>query len=69
MGTGLYLTSKQNYMNWFVIIIVTIICIAVVVFTIFRNQKDEKEFEEHVKDDYPKPHHDKADADPEETPQ
>ncbi len=55
-------------MNWPVIIIVGIICIALIVFTIVRNMKDEEEFEEHAHNDYPKPKHDQADADPEETP-
>lgn len=55
-------------MNWPVIIIVGVILIALVVFMIVRNLKDEEEFEEHAHNDYPKPHHDRADADPEETP-
>jgi hypothetical protein len=55
-------------MNWPVIIIVGIICVAIIVFTIVRNMKDEEEFEEHSHNDYPKPKHGHADEDPEETP-
>lgn len=54
-------------MNWSVLIISAVICIAIVVFTFRKNSKDEKEFEEQSGRDYPKPHHDRADADPEET--
>jgi FtsZ-interacting cell division protein ZipA len=41
-------------MNWFVIVIVGIIVIALVVFTIFRNQKDKNAFEQQINNDYPK---------------
>ncbi len=41
-------------MNWFVIVIVGIIVIALVVFTIIRNQKDKNEFEQQINNDYPK---------------
>lgn len=41
-------------MNWPVIIIVGIVLIALVVFLIKRNVKDEKEFETQLKNDYHK---------------
>lgn len=41
-------------MNWALIIVVGIAAIALIVFLIVRNQKDEKQFEDQVKDDYPK---------------
>ena len=41
-------------MNWFVIIIVGIIVIALVIFTIIRNQKDKNDFEHKINNDYPK---------------
>ena len=59
---------KLIYMNWPVLIIIGVICIALVVFTIVRNMKDEEEFEEQAHNDYPKPKHEHADTDPEETP-
>ncbi len=55
-------------MNWPVLITVGIICIAIVVFTIVRNMKDEEEFEEQAHNDYPKPKHHTEDTDAEETP-
>ena len=42
-------------MNWLVIIIVGILAIALIVFLVIRNQKDEKEFEKELDNDYPKP--------------
>ena len=55
-------------MNWTVLIVVGIICIGIIVLTFLKDRKDEEEFEEHAHQDYPKPHHDHADTDPEETP-
>ena len=42
-------------MNWLIIIIVGILAIALIVFLVIRNQKDEKEFEKELNNDYPKP--------------
>ena len=42
-------------MNWPAIIIVGIILLALVVFLVKRNIKDEKEVEQQLKEDYPKP--------------
>ena len=41
-------------MNWTILIIVGILVIALVVFTIIRNQKDKIELEEKLKNDFPK---------------
>jgi preprotein translocase subunit YajC len=41
-------------MNYTVIIIVGILAVALILFTIIRNQKDEKDFEQKIKNDYPK---------------
>jgi preprotein translocase subunit YajC len=38
-------------MNWTVIIIVGVLTIGLIVFTIVRNQKDEKEFEQGLNND------------------
>ena len=48
-------------MNWPAIIIVGIILLALVVFLVKRNIKDEKEVEEQLKEDYPKPQVEKRD--------
>ena len=50
-------------MNWFVITIIVIFGIAIVVFTIIRNQKDEINFEEKSNSDYPKPKDQKGEFD------
>jgi large-conductance mechanosensitive channel len=42
-------------MNWLIIIIVGILAIALIVFLVIRNQKDEKEFEKELDNDYTKP--------------
>jgi len=41
-------------MNWTVLIIFGIAALALIIFLVVRNQKDEKEFEEQVNNDYPK---------------
>ena len=41
-------------MNWPVLIIVGIALIALIIFLILRNQKDEKDFEQQIKKDYKK---------------
>jgi hypothetical protein len=55
-------------MNWTIIILVAIGAIALVVFLVKRNIKDEKEFEGQLKNDYPKTKQDEqGDAPAEET--
>jgi hypothetical protein len=41
-------------MKWVIIIIVGVVAIALVVFLVIRNQKDEKELEAKLNKDYPK---------------
>jgi hypothetical protein len=41
-------------MNWIALSIFGIAAIALVVFLVLRNRKDEKDFEEQVNNDYPK---------------
>jgi protein-S-isoprenylcysteine O-methyltransferase Ste14 len=41
-------------MKWIIIIIVSALAIALLVFLVIRNQKDEKELEEKLNKDYPK---------------
>ena len=50
-------------MNWTILIIVAIFVLGLVVFLIIRNQKDEKEFEEKMNNDYPKSINQKGDLD------
>lgn len=40
-------------MNWMVIIIVSVVLTALLVFLIRRNMKDEKKFEQELNKDYP----------------
>ena len=47
--------ENATHMNWPVIIIVGIILLALVVFLVKRNIKDEKEVEQQLKEDYPRP--------------
>lgn len=48
-------------MNWPLLIFLGIAVIALIIFLIIRNQKDEKVFEDQLKNDYRKPLHDKGD--------
>ena len=41
-------------MNWLIIIIFGILVIALIVFLIIRNQKDEKDFEKELDNEYSK---------------
>lgn len=53
-------------MNIFVVSITVVICIALIVFFIVRNQKDEKQFEEQLKNDYHKTKDEEGDDDTDE---
>ena len=50
-------------MNWLILIIFGILAIALIIFLIVRNQKDEKDFEKTLNNDYPKPKSDDEDID------
>jgi uncharacterized membrane protein len=66
LNKPIYLYCKQLYMNWYVIIIVSLIIIGLLVFLVMRNRKDEKDFEQQLNQDY---HHTKdaeGDVDEEE---
>jgi FtsZ-interacting cell division protein ZipA len=41
-------------MNWTVLIIFGIVALALIIFLVVRNQKDEKDFEKQVNNDYHK---------------
>lgn len=49
-------------MNWTAIILVGIGALALIVFLVIRNMKDEKQFEDQLKNDYRKPKGDKDDV-------
>jgi hypothetical protein len=49
-------------MNWFVLIPVGIGAVALLVFLVMRNIKDEKKFEDQLNNDYRKPKNDKGDV-------
>ncbi len=53
-------------MNWTVLIIFGIGAIALIIFLIVRNQKDEKVFEDQIKNDYHKPKDEEKDAETDE---
>ncbi len=53
-------------MNIFAITVTVLICIALLVFVIVRNQKDEKQFEQQLKDDYHKTKDEEGDVDVDE---
>ena len=53
-------------MNWYILIPFGIAMIALIVFLIKRNQKDETQLEDQIKNDYPKPKGDKGDVETEE---
>ncbi|HEY9361702.1 MAG TPA: hypothetical protein VIQ00_00470 [Chitinophagaceae bacterium] len=48
-------------MNWLILIPFGIAAIALIIFLVRRNIKDEKEFEEQIKHDYPKPKDEEGD--------
>lgn len=49
-------------MNWTVLILFSIAAIALIVFLVVRNQKDEKKFEEQTNNDYHKTKDEEGDA-------
>ena len=51
----------QN-MNWYLIIFFGAFTMALIVFLIMRNRKDEIDFEEKINDDYTKSKHDHFDT-------
>jgi len=53
-------------MNWLILIPVGVVLVALLIFLIRRNQKDETLFEKELNNDYPKPKEDKADVESEE---
>ncbi|HZF65659.1 MAG TPA: hypothetical protein VEZ55_14290 [Chitinophagaceae bacterium] len=42
-------------LNWSILVIVGVLLLALVIFTIVRNQKDEKDLENKLNNDYRKP--------------
>lgn len=53
---------KISAMNWPVIIIVGIVAIVIIALLVWRNVKDEKQFEDQLKQDYPKSKDEEGDA-------
>jgi flagellar biosynthesis/type III secretory pathway M-ring protein FliF/YscJ len=54
-------------MNWTIIIIVSVLALALVVFLIIRNQKDEEKFEETIMNNYPHPRDEEGDTNSNDT--
>lgn len=44
----------MNILNWYIIVIIIVVALALVIFTIKKNNKDEKDFTEHLNNDYNK---------------
>lgn len=61
---------KGNYfhMNWLFLIFFGIAVVALIIFLVRRNVKDEKQFEEQLNNDYHKTKDEEADTDTEEIP-
>ncbi len=53
-------------MDWTALIIIGILVVALLVFLVVRNRKDEKEFESKLKNDYRKPRDNEGDIETEE---
>jgi hypothetical protein len=53
-------------MNWLIIIPVGIVVIALLIFLIRRNQKDKRDFEKKINNDYDKPKEEEGDIDTEQ---
>ncbi len=53
-------------MNLFAVSVTVVICIALIVFVIVRNQKDKKQFEQQLKNDYHKTKDEEDDVDADE---
>lgn len=50
-------------MDWTIISTVAILALVLVVFTVIQNQRDEKDFEEKINNDFPKTPDQKGDVD------
>jgi FtsZ-interacting cell division protein ZipA len=53
-------------MNWLLVIPLGIVAIALIVFLVWRNQKDEKSFEDQLNNDYRKTKDEEGDVEMEE---
>jgi large-conductance mechanosensitive channel len=54
--------KKTFFMNWPVLIAVGFLLLALVIFLVRRNMKDEEEFEHQVNEDYHKPKDEEGDV-------
>jgi len=50
-------------MNWSLLIIIGLVALSLVAFLVIRNRKDEKQFEDQLKNDYHKSKDDEDDID------
>jgi hypothetical protein len=57
--------TNNLYMNWTVLILFGIFAVALIIFLIVRNQKDEKVFEDQINSDYHKSKNEEGDAETE----
>jgi len=62
-----YLTYiKIDRMNWLILVPIGVLLVALVIFLIKRNMKDEAAFEKQLNNDYTKPRDEEKDTDAEE---
>ncbi len=54
-------------MNWYILIIVGVAAIALIIFLVIRNQKDEIDLKKKLNDDYIKPKHEHIDTEVDRT--
>jgi len=66
VGRFTLILKKIQHMNWFILIPVGVVLIALVTFLVMRNVKDEKKFEQHLNNDYHKSKEEEGDVDIEE---
>lgn len=59
-------STKFKCMNWIVLIIVGVALIVLIIFLVWRNTKDEKEFEQQQNNDYHKTKDEEGDIETEE---
>jgi dolichyl-phosphate-mannose--protein O-mannosyl transferase len=66
VGHKFTLCKIGDIMNWYILIPFAIAVVALIIWLVMRNQKDEEKFEDQLKQNYPKEKDDAADVDTEE---
>jgi hypothetical protein len=61
-GKNFSFNPNLKYMNWPFLVLFGLAAVALIVFLVRRNQKDEKKFEKQLNEDYPKSKDEEGDA-------